>query len=154
MPEQLPAGSGRPVRMLRRVWIGEMSEFLLDTDICIAVIKGDACVLDHITREGQEHCCVSEITIAELYYGAAKSGKPSHYSDVRRIVELFDVIPLGYSLHVYGKIRADLEAKGCRLDNFDLLIAATALHEEMVLVTGNEKHFNRIDTLSIQNWMR
>ncbi|MBP5318002.1 MAG: PIN domain-containing protein [Paludibacteraceae bacterium] len=131
-----------------------MNKFLLDTDICIAVIKGHPCVIEHIYDKGQECCCVSEITIAELYYGAAKSGKQNHYSDIRKIEELFDVLPLGYSLPLYGKIRAELESQGNRLDNFDLLIAATALQENITLVTGNEKHFNRIQGLNIQNWMK
>ncbi len=53
----------------------------------------------------------------------------------------------------YGEIRWQLERTGQRIDNMDLLIAATALHEDLILVTGNTRHFDRIPGLRIENWM-
>jgi tRNA(fMet)-specific endonuclease VapC len=53
----------------------------------------------------------------------------------------------------YGQIRWDLERSGKRIDNLDLLIGVTALQEGLILVTGNVKHFERIQGLKIENWM-
>lgn len=52
----------------------------------------------------------------------------------------------------YGEIRYKLEHKGQRVDQFDLLIGATAIHHKMTLVTSNIKHFERMDGLEIENW--
>lgn len=129
-----------------------MKEYLLDTNVCIAILKNDHDVFKKILDAGQEHCHISEITIAELFYGAAKSGKESHFNDISKILRLFDVIPMYSSLRQYGIIKAQLEAEGRRLDDFDLLIGATALHTGMTIVTANVRHFARIPSLAVENW--
>ena len=101
---------------------------------------------------GLEECCVSEITLAELYYGAAKSGRAQHYADVRFIQEHFEILPIRPALSLFGENRYALEAKGMRIDDFDLLIASTALYNSLTVVTHNTKHFNRIQNLQVEDW--
>ena len=72
--------------------------------------------------------------------------------DIREVQRLFSVIPTYPSFKEYGEIRHSLEGSGQRIDQFDLLIAATALHQQMTLVTSNLKHFERIQGLEIENW--
>lgn len=127
--------------------------YLLDTNICIALLKNDKRVIEQVISVGQKHCFVSEITVAELFYGAAKSGKESHFDDVQKIVQIFGVIPIYPSLRVYGEIKAQLEQKGQRIDEFDLLIGASALKNKMTIVTANIKHLGRIPNIEMQNWM-
>ena len=57
------------------------------------------------------------------------------------------------SLSKYGEIRWQLERKGQKIGDMDLFIAATALEEDLIVVTGNINHFNRIDGLKVENWM-
>lgn len=127
--------------------------YLLDTCICIALIKGNATVVEHIRQVGYTNCKISEITLAELYFGAVKSGQQKHFEDVYEIKDLFEQYPISNSLKEYGEIRWQLERTGMKIDHFDTLIAATALQEDLILVTGNIKHFNRIPGLRIENWM-
>lgn len=127
-------------------------EYLLDTNVCIAILKNNLEVFKRVLAVGQSHCHISEITIAELFYGAAKSGKASHFDDITKITRLFDIIPMYTSLQRYGVIKATLEKQGRRLDDFDLLIGATVLENDMVVVTANVKHLGRIPDIKVENW--
>lgn len=128
--------------------------YLLETTVCIALIRGVRQVVDKILSVGEENCAVSEMTIAELYYGAVKSGRKSHLDDVQFIMDAFEIVPVFTSLKTYGEIKTSLESKGKRIDEFDLLIAATALHNSMTLASHNTKHFARIAELKLEDWER
>ena len=128
-------------------------KYLLDTDICIAMVKGHANVRQHIRQHDHQDLKISEITIAEMLFGAVKSGKEKHFEDVRSVQRLFEDYKISSCLHKYAEIRFEMEKRGTPVDSFDLLIAATALENDLVLVTNNVKHFNRIPGLKIENWM-
>ncbi len=130
-----------------------MNKYLLDTDICISLIKHNKNVLSKILEVGRENCFVSEITVAELFYGAAKSGRDEHYKDVSLIQKLFTVIPIFPCLKLYGETRFKLEKDSNKLDNFDLLIGCTSVYDKMIMVTGNTRHYQRIDDIKLENWM-
>ena len=61
-------------------------------------------------------------------------------------------VPIFPSLRTYGETKSQLEAKGMRIDEFDLLIGATAVDNSMTLVTHNTKHFQRIPNLKLEDW--
>lgn len=130
-----------------------MKKYLLDTSICISLFRHDANVISKIKAVGQDNCYVSEITIAELYYGAWKSGNIKHFNDVDDIKLAFDVLPISTSLNEYGRIKVELEHKGQRVDELDLLIASTALTNKCIVVTHNIKHFNRLKELVVEDWI-
>lgn len=109
-------------------------------------------VREKILKVGQQNCFISEITIAELFYGASKGGQQRHFEDVANILRLFKVIPIYHALELYGHIKAELEKKGKRLDDFDLLIGVTAIQNQMIMVTSNTKHFERIPDITIEDW--
>ncbi len=129
-----------------------MVKYILDTTACVALIRGNKNVLNTIFERGEENCMVSEMTIAELFYGASKSGRPSQFQDVQYILDSFEIVPVFPSLRTYGKIKSHLEAKGMRIDEFDLLIGSTALDNSMTLVTHNTKHFQRIPNIRLEDW--
>ncbi len=130
-----------------------MAKYLLDTCVCISMFRNEGRVRETLQRIGSKNCFISEITVAELYFGLAKAGdKNRKLNDIREVQRLFRVIPAYSSFKEYGEIRYDLEHKGQRVDQFDLLIGATALHHKMILVTSNLKHFERINGLTIENW--
>ena len=83
-----------------------MAQYLLDTDICIELIKHNERVIDKVEVVGVENCFVTDITIAELFYGAAKSGRSAHFNDVDNILQLFGLKPLVPSLRLYGENKA------------------------------------------------
>lgn len=94
------------------------------------------------------------MTIAELFFGAAKSRCPSAEAErVNRFADIFDELkPTRSMLRKFGEIKAQLQKTGELLPDADLLIAATALDAGVTLVTGNTKHFSRIPGLSLENW--
>ena len=127
-------------------------KYLLDTCTCIALIKEKQSVVEHIRQVGIDECKVSDITLAELYFGAYKSEREEHFKDVIEIMNLFEQYPIVY-LKEYGRIRHLLEKSGKKIGDMDMFIAATALEEDLIVVTGNVDHFNRIPGLKIENWM-
>ena len=130
-----------------------MAKYLLDTCVCISMFRNEGNVRETIRKIGTKNCYISEITVAELYFGLAKSSeKQRKMEDIREVQRLFRVIPVYSSYKEYGEIRQTLEHTGLRVDQFDLLIGATAIHHKMTLVTSNLKHFERIQGLEIENW--
>lgn len=131
-----------------------MAQYLLDTDICIELFKHNECVLEKIETVGTDNCFVTEITIAELFYGAAKSGHSDHFKDVSLVLQSFDLIPILPSLRLYGTNKAELEKKGEMIGEFDLLIGSCAEYNQLVMVTSNVKHFAHIPNIRIEDWAR
>lgn len=129
-----------------------MKQYLLDTNICISMFKNKQGIREKILDVSLTNCFVSEITLAELFYGAAKSGREEHFKDVEMVIRMFKVLPVYPCLRLYGGMKVELEAKGMRIDEFDLLIGATAVFNKMVMVTSNVKHFERIPEIQIENW--
>ena len=127
-------------------------KYLLDTCTCIAIIKKKPNVIRRLREVGIDECKISDITLAELYFGAYKSGRSEHFEDVMEIMKLFEQYPIS-ELKKYGEIRWQLESKGQKIGDMDMFIAATALEEDLVVVTGNTDHFSRIEGLKMENWM-
>lgn len=129
-----------------------MKQYLLDTDICIEIFKHNSRVLDMVEAVGEENCFVTEITIAELFYGAAKSGRPTHFGDVDKILQSFDLKPLLPALRLYGENKALLEGQGRMIGEFDLLIGTCAVYHDLVMITSNMKHFDHIPNIQLEDW--
>ena len=130
-----------------------MNKYLLDTNICVFYFRENKIVRNKIESIGIENCYVSEITIAELLYGAEKSQRQKHFDEVDKILQSMDVLCVFDTLSVYSKLRVYLEQYGKPVDGFDLLIAAAAIANDMVLVTDNTRHFARIPGLRYENWL-
>lgn len=130
----------------------ERGTYLLDTCTCIALLKKSPSVIQRLREVGVHNCKISDITLAELYFGAYKSGQQKHFDDVDEIGRLFEQYPIMY-LRKYGEIRWELERSGKPIGDMDMFIAATALEEDLIVVTGNTAHFERISGLKIENWI-
>lgn len=130
-----------------------MVKYLLDTCVCISMFRNEGHVREKLLNVGLDNCYISEITIAELYFGVAKAeNKKRKLEDIKRVQQIFKVIPAYSSFKEYGEIRHSLEHTGLRVDQFDLLIGATAIHHQMTLVTSNLKHFERMPGIEIESW--
>ena len=130
-----------------------MKKYLLDTNICAYFFNGKFNLTEKIDEVGFDNCCVSEITIAELKYGIAKS---THKEKNQKALDTFqtkiEIFPIFPVLDIYAKEKARLKAKGRMLDDFDLLIRTTAIFNNMTLVTKNVSDFDRIDGIVIEDW--
>lgn len=131
-----------------------MEGYLLDTNICIYLLKKKYDIAKKLDSIHGMRLCVSEISIAELYYGASKSIKGDEMKkEVDYIAHLFEIIPIRSSLELYGYNKAYLEERGERLDDFDLLIGSSTITNNLIAVTENVKHLGRIPGISIENWI-
>jgi tRNA(fMet)-specific endonuclease VapC len=132
--------------------------YLLDTNVCIAVLNEkspqiEARVLKELRANSQ--LFVSAISAFELWYGTAKS--PRRESNSQKLtVFLANWVKLLFfddeDARSAGEIRAEMEAIGRPLGQYDLLIAGQALRHKMTLVTANAREFGRIKTLSWEDW--
>jgi tRNA(fMet)-specific endonuclease VapC len=128
--------------------------YLLDTNIVIFLFKGKFGVAEKIRSVGLEQCFISEITVAELKYGAEKSNNPEyHRRAVAEFINDIQIIPIFDALDFFAKEKTRLEASGNRIDDFDLLIGATAVVNDFVLVTNNIAHLGRIQGVIIEDWV-
>lgn len=128
-----------------------MVKYLLDTDHAIELFRGNYILERWIAEEGVESFAISEITLAEMSVFAAKSRVEKHQRQIAFLEKHFAILP--FRAHAeYGSIRATLEKRGKRLDDMDVLIAATAVRESVILLTDNKKHFSRIPNLKTESW--
>lgn len=131
-----------------------MKKYLLDTNICIYFLKGQYNLDKKIEQADTENCFVSEVTIAELKFGAENSeNKEKNRKTVDNFVSKFTIIPIFNSLDIYASEKARLRKKGVPLDDFDLLIGATAISNGLTLVTRNVTDFERLEGIEIENWV-
>lgn len=126
--------------------------YLLDTCICVFILRGKYNLDSKIIEIGVENCCISEITVAELLYGAVCSGSEKNLELTKALCDKFEIIPIFDSLMEYANRKSELRKQGFLIDDFDLLIACGALSNDLIVVTDNIKHFERIP-VKIQNWI-
>jgi len=131
-----------------------MEKYLLDTNICIYFLKGKYNLDVKLKQVGLQNCCISEITLAELKYGVECSNRISENKEmVDGFAQEVIILPIFNSLNIYAKEKARLRKSGKMLDDFDLLIGATAIANNLILVTENEKHLTRMSKINIENWI-
>ncbi len=130
--------------------------FLIDTNICIYIInRHPPEVIQKFKDSEVGQIAISSITVSELQYGVSKSKYREH--NLKRLEEFltpFQILPYDeYAAKYYGEIRSQLENQGTIIGPLDLLIAAHALSQNLILVTNNEKEFKRIPSLKVENWV-
>lgn len=132
-----------------------MLRYMLDTNICIHVIKDRPEYLRQQFNRFAEQICISSITLAELYYGAEKSEKQAaNFAAIEQICGQLTVLPfVDRPAHHFAMIKCELEREGKPIGPYDLLIAGHARSEGLTLVTNNQREFARVQGLRIANWM-
>jgi len=130
-------------------------EYLLDTNICIHFFRGKYKLFDKIESVGLKNCAISEITLAELVFGAENSSNPSkNHEIIEKFIGQITVLPIFDSIYKYGKEKARLRKIGNMISDFDLLIGSTAIAYKLIMVTENIQEFERIVGINIQNWIK
>lgn len=130
-------------------------KYILDSNICIHLLRNRAEVVQAVEQVEWENCCISELTVVELYYGAECGNNPQKN---RMIVDSFladiEIVPFALCINEFCKQKARLRALGTLIEDFDLFIGSTAIAIGAVLVTENVKHLSRLKGITLENWVR
>ena len=129
---------------------------MLDTNVISDVIRDPlGKVAKQLELEGESSVCTSIIVALELRYGVFKSGSTELALRVDAALSAIEVVPFDMPADSeYGKLRAQLSAKGKPIGPNDLLIAAHALSLGLTLITDNVREFKKANGLSVVNWRR
>ena len=127
---------------------------LLDTNVCIGVLKGRVGLIARLRSLTSAEIRICAVVRAELFCGARKSEQVEHnLAGLRRFLAPLESLPFDdRAAEEYGLIRADLEWAGTPIGPNDLLIAATARAHDCILVTRNTREFTRIVGLRVESW--
>lgn len=129
--------------------------YILDTDICIYLIKKHSpSLIKKINGLSYGNIGISSVTMAELQYGVSKSQhKEKNSLALDKFLLSLEVIAFDdLAAITYGEIRAYLERKGQIIGSLDLMIASHVASLGLTLVTNNTKEFSRIPNLTVENW--
>jgi len=129
--------------------------YLLDTNTCIYIIKrSPERLMLRFKRLRVGDVAVSAITVCELQFGVSNSSQPE--KNQRALTEFLGPLEIldfpATAAVVYGEIRTRLQRAGTPIGNYDLLLAAHALHSDVTLVTNNVREFSRVPDLRTENW--
>lgn len=131
-----------------------MLRYMLDTNICIDIIKVRPERLRQRFNRFAEQICISSITLGELYCGAEKSKRQAeNFAAIEQICGQLTVLPFAdRAAHQFAMIKCELERNGKPIGPYDLLIAGHARSEGLTVVTNNEREFARVQGLRMENW--
>lgn len=132
-----------------------MLRHLLDTSLCIRVIRDRPAGLRPRFNAEASGLCISDVVLYELLYGAEKSAKPAESRQtVERFAARLSVLPYDSDAAAHtADIRASLECRGLPIGAYDLMIAGHARSRGLVVVTGNLREFDRVEGLRSENWL-
>lgn len=132
--------------------------YLFDTDAITNILKKKPSkkLLKNIKSVSKKEGNISTITLGEIIYGAYKSLNPDfHLNNLKTILlPMVSILPFdSRAAYYYGKIRADLEVSGKTIAHADIQIASIASSNSLIIITGNMKHFSRINGLIVKDWI-
>lgn len=133
-----------------------MTRYLLDTNICIYLIKKHPPeVFARFQQIQLEQLHISTVTVFELYYGIEKNNSQQrNLTALENFISPLTIVdfPLEAAIKA-AKIRSDLQKQGLPIGAYDIQIAAIALSENMTLLTNNTREFERVNGLKLENWV-
>lgn len=132
-----------------------MLRYLLDTNLCIRVLRDRPAALRERFNREADGLCISTIVLAELLHGAEKSADPArNRQEVERFAARLSVLPFDEDAAAHaGEIRAALDRRGQAIGGYDVLIAGHARSRGLVVVTGNLREFGRVEGLRCEDWL-
>ena len=128
---------------------------LMDTDVCVELLRGNARVLEH-RQKVADSVAVLFMTVGELFYGVERSSRPAHNRELveRFLLSVTCVQSDRAILETFGTLKAGLANRGEMLPDADILIAATTLTWGGTLVSANKARFERFAGLRVTDWTR
>ena len=114
-------------------------------------LRGHRKVVGEVTQYGGR-CAISAVTLGEVWVWPRRTKTKARQDDLDRLLTELTVLPLDEPVaHRYGAVAADLLNAGAPLPTADLLIAATALHHGLTMVTANRRHFDPVPGLAVED---
>lgn len=134
-------------------------KYILDTNAVSALMKGEAAVLKRLSKESKSDVYLPGPVIAEIAYGIARLPKSKRRQSLQERFELIQTeiqrIPWTDEVSLrFGEIKAALEKRGQRIEDFDAAIAAHAHEPESVLVSANTDDMVRVPGLHVEDWSK
>jgi len=128
--------------------------YLLDTNTCVYALKREPRVMGRLQEHSPDDFGISAVTLAELWFGAAKSSRPKRTREsVDAFLLPFEILPFGAeAADEYADARLSLEKTGEPIGERDLLIAATAISMNLTVITHNVREFSRVPRLRVEDW--
>ena len=128
---------------------------ILDTNICVRFLRGEESVVRRLLdADENDDLRIPAMVEGELFYGVEKSERRDENRE--KVKALLAFLPVCHAddemMEKFGELKAKAEAAGRRVDDADVIIAATAMRHGALLVTGNTRHFSRFDGLEIEDW--
>lgn len=129
--------------------------YLLDTDLCIRVLRDRPPQARVRFNASADELTTSTVVLTELLHGAAKSARPDHNRrEVERFAARLTVLDFDATAAAHAAdIRAGLERQGLAIGGYDVLIAGHARSRGLIVVTGNLREFSRVDGLRCEDWL-
>lgn len=129
--------------------------YMLDTNVCIRVLRDRPQSARPRFNAEAESLCISTIVLTELLDGVSRSAKPAeNRREVARFTARLQVLPFDEAAATQaGDIRADLHRRGQQIGAYDTLIAGHARSRGLIVVTGNQSEFSRVDGLRCEDWL-
>ena len=136
----------------------QSGRYLLDTSICIHLLRSNENVIQKFKERGLSSCSITDLTIFELYYGAEinkDAGRgDKEYKKVEELIDRRDIISVSPYMKEIAREKMRLRKQGVPLEDFvDLAIACTAVQNDMTMVTDNIRHFRRVQGIRLENWV-
>jgi tRNA(fMet)-specific endonuclease VapC len=129
---------------------------ILDTNVCIDILRGRKKVVDRLAACRPKDCFISVITEFELFQGADRAPKEhraEEHAKVTRFVASLQILPFdSASARLAARLNAGLLNQGTPVSITDVFIAASALFHQRTVVTNNTKDFRRIEGLMLEDW--
>jgi len=131
-----------------------MLKYILDTNIVIYTLKNRPEKVRAAFNQHEGEMCLSSISLGELIYGAERSAQVERNLSVieglaaRLSIESFDARA---AMH-FGQLRAELARSGMLIGPYDMMIAGHARALGLILVTNNQREFDRVPGLRVENW--
>lgn len=133
-----------------------MALYMLDTNTASAALRGTAGLDQRLEQLEPTEWCISAVTHSEMRFGVAL--KPEAHRLAQYVEAFLQAATTAAwdeaAADVHGRLRAALRSRGTPIGDFDEMIAAHALALGAVLVTDNTRHFERVDGLALENWVR
>lgn len=140
--------------------VEKQKRYLIDSDILITMLrdrKDESGLRQKALRIGLQNCYVSSISLAELSSGAYRMDSRRGLFEVDFVKKIFNVLPFSLEdssdMECFGRAKALLLGAGTPIDDMGLLIGASALAGDFIMVTHNTRHFAHIPRLRIEDWL-
>jgi tRNA(fMet)-specific endonuclease VapC len=128
--------------------------YLLDTDTLVFILRGNPAVAGNLRARDAQPKAFSVLSYGELLYGAMKSARPlENAAKVRRLTEVLPLVDVSPAvMETFASLKNELERRGTKIGELDLIIASTAIHLSYTLVSNNLRHFRRVPGLRLETW--